>query len=59
LEDGSFWQYNYDDRDELTSAQCKWAYFTTTTPVAGQQITTISATGIGRNLAGDTNGNSL
>lgn len=38
LEDGSFWQYGYDDRDELTSAKRNWSYFTTTTPVSGQQF---------------------
>ena len=38
LEDGSFWQYGYDDRDELTSATRNWSYFNTVTPVSGQQF---------------------
>ena len=38
LEDGSFWQYGYNDRNELTSANRKWSYFSTTTPAAGQQF---------------------
>ena len=38
LEDGSYWSYGYDDRDELTSAKRNWSYFTTAMPVSGQQF---------------------
>ena len=62
LEDGSFWQYGYDDRDELTSANRNWPSSLTTTPVAGQQFS-YNYDNIGnRNWAkfgGDTNGNNL
>ncbi|MDR3578326.1 MAG: hypothetical protein P4L50_31070 [Anaerolineaceae bacterium] len=36
LEDGSFWQYGYNDRDELTSANRNWA--SAPAPVSGQQF---------------------
>jgi RHS repeat-associated protein len=38
LEDGSWWQYGYDDRDELTSANRHWASWQNNTPVSGQQF---------------------
>ena len=38
LEDGSFWQYSYDNRNEVTGANRKWQYLSTVNPVAGQQF---------------------
>ena len=62
LEDGSFWQYGYDDRDEVTSAKRNWSYFSTTTPVSGQQFG-YAYDNIGNRLTaafgGDTNGANL
>ncbi len=36
LEDSSYWDYGYDDRDELTSAKRNWA--SAPAPVSGQQF---------------------
>jgi RHS repeat-associated protein len=36
LEDGSYWQYGYDDRDELTGANRRWS--SDSSFVAGQQF---------------------
>lgn len=38
LEDNSYWQYGYNDRNELTGAQRNWSYLLSHTPVAGQQF---------------------
>jgi RHS repeat-associated protein len=38
LEDGSWWQYGYDDRDELTGANRHWALWQNNSPVSGQQF---------------------
>ena len=35
-EDGSFWSYGYDDRDEVTSGKHNWGDWS---PVSGQQFT--------------------
>lgn len=62
LEDNSFWQYGYDSRNELTSANRSWSYFSTTTPVSGQQFG-YAYDNIGNRttaqFGGDTNGNNL
>jgi YD repeat-containing protein len=62
LEDGSTWQYGYDDRDELTTASRIWAPWLYDTPVAGQQFT-YAYDNIGNRLTaasgGDTNGLNL
>jgi RHS repeat-associated protein len=62
LEDGSFWKYGYDDRDELTNANRSWSYFSTTTPVSGQQFS-YAYDSIGNRqtagFGGDTNGANL
>ena len=58
-EDNSFWQYGYDDRNELTAANRYWADFNTVTPVAGQ-LYGYAYDNIGNRTAatfgGDTNG---
>ena len=62
LEDGSYWNYGYDDRDELMSAKRNWSYFTTSTPVSGQQFG-YAYDNIGNrqtaSFGGDTNGLNL
>jgi RHS repeat-associated protein len=62
LEDGSYWSYGYDDRDELISAKRNWSYFATTTPVSGQQFG-YAYDNIGNRqtatFGGDTNGANL
>ena len=62
LEDNSYWQYDYDDRDELTSAQRNWSYFSTALPVSGQQFG-YAYDNIGNRetaaFGGDTNGANL
>jgi len=60
LEDGSSWQYGYDDRDQLTSASRNWA--TAPAPVAGQQFG-YNYDNLGNRttaqFGGDTNGGNL
>jgi RHS repeat-associated protein len=62
LEDGSWWQYGYDDRDELTSANRHWASWQNNTPVSGQQFN-YAYDNIGNrqtaSFGGDTNGANL
>lgn len=62
LEDGSYWSYGYNDRDELTSAKRNWSYFATTKPVSGQQYG-YAYDNIGNrqtaSFGGDTNGANL
>jgi RHS repeat-associated protein len=62
LEDGSYWQYGYDDRDELTNANRNWSYFAANTPVSGQQFSYAYDTIGNRQTAGyggDANGANL
>lgn len=62
LEDGSYWSYGYDDRDELTSASRKWSASQNNTPVSGQQFN-YAYDNIGNRqtagFGGDTNGANL
>ncbi len=62
LEDSSYWDYGYNDRDELTSARRNWSYFSTTTPVSGQQFS-YAYDNLGNRtnalFGGDTNGANL
>lgn len=62
LEDGSYWSYGYDDRDELIGAHRYWSYFATSKPVSGQQFG-YAYDNIGNrqtaSFGGDTNGLNL
>jgi RHS repeat-associated protein len=59
LEDGSHWEYDYNDRNELTGARREWSDWT---PVSGQQFA-YSYDNIGNRISassgGDTNGVNL
>jgi RHS repeat-associated protein len=62
LEDGSVWQYGYDNRDELTVASRSWPAWEYNAPVSGQQFT-YAYDNIGNRLTagsgGDVNGQNL